>query len=193
MQHISQAEMLKHLNKTMLKAEEEGKVEKRKIRGVEKLANKGFLGEFLHDEGAKWFAQRNNVNTFITALGDKGAGVQLKKRNHPVIAYYVPLNLNTDSPDHLKEIAEVNNIRQGDLSSMHWIKPPARRAPNQTCGHLILSFSNPDAANRAKTSRMVICSKRVSVSKYKKEPIRCYNFYSFTHSFSLNYTLNLIL
>jgi len=75
MQHISQAEMLKHLNEAMLKAEGEGEVEKQKIRGVEKLANKGFLGEFLHDEGTKWFAQQNNVNAFITALGDEGAGV----------------------------------------------------------------------------------------------------------------------
>ena len=93
----------------------------------------------------------------------------------------MPLNLNTDSSDHLKEIAEVNNIQQGDLSSMCWIKPPARRAPNQTCGHLILFFSDPDAANRAKTSGLVICSKRVSVSKYKKKPIRCLKCQGWNH------------
>ncbi|KAF8802024.1 hypothetical protein BYT27DRAFT_7215721 [Phlegmacium glaucopus] len=181
MQHTSQAEMLLLFNKAMASAEGEGEAEKRKLRAVEKLANKGFLGEFLHDKGAKWFSQQKHVNAFITALGDEAAGIQLKKRHHPVIAYYVPLNLNTDSPEHLKEIAEVNKIQEGVLSGMRWVKPPARRTPTQTCGHLLLFFSDPDAANRAKTEGLVICNKRVSVSKFKKEPIRCLKCQGWNH------------
>ena len=102
---------------------------------------------------------------FISAVGKDGDGAQFKKRNHPVIAFYVPLNLNMDSPRHMKEKEEVNNILLGALVNLHWIKPPARRAPTQTCGHLILTFSDPDAANRAKTIGLIICNKRVSVSK----------------------------
>ncbi|KAF8808246.1 hypothetical protein BYT27DRAFT_7210952 [Phlegmacium glaucopus] len=181
MQRCSQAEMLKRFNEAMVNATGEGEAEKRRIRTVEKLANKGFLGEFLHDEGAKWFSQQKHTDAFITALGDEAAGAQLKKRNHPVIAYYVPLNLNTDSQEHLKEVMEVNNIQMGDLTSMRWVKPPARRAPTQTCGHLILLFSDPDAANWAKTTGLVICNKRVSVSKYKKEPIRCLKCQGWNH------------
>ena len=109
---------------------------------------------------------------FISALGKDGDGAQFKKRNHLVIAFYIPLNLNTDSPGHMKEIEEVNNILPGTLVNLHWIKPPARRAPTQTCSHLVLTFADPDTANRAKTTGLIICNKRVSVSKYKKEPIR---------------------
>ena len=117
---------------------------------MEKLANKEFLGEFLHDEGAKWLTQQEHTDVFIAELGKEGAGAQLKRRNHPVIAYYIPLHLDTNSTGHLKEILEVNRIQEGNLSGLRWVKPLARRTPTQTCGHLILFFTNPDAANRAK-------------------------------------------
>ena len=86
-----------------------------------------------------------------------------------------------DSPEHMKEIEEVNNIQLGTLINMHWIKPPAQRAPTQTCGCLVLMFSDVDAANRAKTTGLIISNKRVSVSKYKKEPIRCLKCQGWNH------------
>ena len=181
MQQLGQTEILDIFNKAVAKVTGEGNSEERKLRTVEKLANKGLLGEFLHDEGAKWLAQQVNADAFISALGKDGNGAQFKKRNHPVIAYYVPLNLNTGSPEHMKEIEEVNNIQAGALVNLRWIKPPARRAPSQTCGHLVLTFSDPDAANRAKTRGLTICNKRVSVSKYKKEPIRCLKCQGWNH------------
>ncbi|KAF8813271.1 hypothetical protein BYT27DRAFT_7084938, partial [Phlegmacium glaucopus] len=151
MQAHSQAEVLKHLNEAIVKANGEGEVEMHKIRVVEKLANKGFVGEFLHDDGAKWLAQQNHADTFISRLGDEGVGAQFKKRSHPVIAYYVPLNLDANSPERLQEITEVNNILAGDLLGICWVKQPAQRSPTQTCGHLLLFLTSPDTANRAKT------------------------------------------
>lgn len=135
----------------------------------------------MQDEGAKWFAMQSNADAFISALGDGCTGASIKKRSHPMIAYYVPLTLNTDNPAHMSEIAESNNLQPGDLLKARWAKPPARRSPNQTCGHLILTFSNPDAANRAKTEGLIICNKRVSVAKYKKEPIRCLKCQGWNH------------
>jgi hypothetical protein len=105
----------------------------------------------------------------------------VKKRSHPMIAYYVPLNLNTENPAHMAEIIEANNLQSDDLLKIRWAKPPARRVPNQICGHLILTFSNPDTANRAKTEGLIICSKRVSVLKYKKEPICCMKCHGRNH------------
>ncbi|KAF8807108.1 hypothetical protein BYT27DRAFT_7287771 [Phlegmacium glaucopus] len=107
MQRASQAEMLQLFNKAMVRAEGEGEVDKRKVWAVEKLANKGFLGEFLHDDRAKWFTQQRHIDAFITALGDDAAGAQLKKRHHPVIAYYVLLNLNPRSMGYKKGISPV--------------------------------------------------------------------------------------
>ena len=98
-----------------------------------------------------------------------------------MIAYYVPLNLNTDNPAHLAEIVNLNSMQKDDLLRIRWAKPPARRSPSQTCGHLILNFSNPDSANRARTEGLVICNKRVSVAKYKKEPIHCLKCHGWNH------------
>ena len=42
-------------------------------------------------------------------------------------------------------------------------------------------FADPDATNRAKTTGLIICNKRVSVSKYKKEPIRCLKCQGWNH------------
>ncbi|KAF8816722.1 hypothetical protein BYT27DRAFT_7181599 [Phlegmacium glaucopus] len=172
MQGRSQAEVLEKFNEAIAKAEGEGDARMLRLRMVEKLANRGFLGEFLHEDGAKWFTQQNHVNAFITALGDDGLGAQLKKRNHPIIAYYVPLNLNTNSSAHVAEIAEVNNISEGDLLGVRWVKPPARRSPTQTCGHLLLFLASPDAANRAITEGLVICNKRVSVLKHSDAKVQ---------------------
>jgi hypothetical protein len=178
---LGQADILKRFNEVMGGVGVELGESGGKIRSVQKLANKGILGEFLTDEGAKWFADQNHANAFITALGEDGQGATVKKRNHPMIAYYVPLNLNTENPSHLAEINEANNLQPGDLVKLRWAKPPARRAPNQICGHLILSFTSPDAANRAKTEGLLICNKRVSVAKYKKEPIRCLKCQGWNH------------
>lgn len=144
-------------------------------------ANKSYLGEFLHDNGARWFNSQDHVNQFIAALGKNGEGASYKRRNHPMIAYYVPLNLNTENPTHLLEIIETNNLHKNDITKIRWAKPPARRSPNQTCGHLIVNFSNLDAANRAKTEGLIICNKKVSVSKFKKEPIRCLKCHGWNH------------
>ncbi|KAF8805379.1 hypothetical protein BYT27DRAFT_7104838, partial [Phlegmacium glaucopus] len=128
------------------------------------------------DEGAKWFAQKEKFDAFVTALG-----ACIKKRSHPVIAYYIPLHLNTANPNHIAEIEEVNGMQEGDLMKIRWAKPPTRRRATQTCGHLVLTFSNPDAANRAKAGGLIICSKQVSVAKYKKEPIRCLKCQGWNH------------
>jgi hypothetical protein len=93
---------------------------------------------------------QDHADAFIAALGHSGQGASIEKCSHPMIAYYVLLNLNTKNPAHLAEIVETNNMQKGDLIKIRWAKPPARRAPNQICNHLILIFSNPDAAHRAK-------------------------------------------
>jgi len=118
MQNLSQTEVLRRFNEALAKAGGENGEEKCRAQSVEKLANKGFLGEFLHDQGAKWLTQQEHTDVFIAELGKEGAGVQLKRRNHPVIAYYVPLHLDTNSMGHLKEILEVNRIQEGDLSGL---------------------------------------------------------------------------
>ncbi|KAF8805473.1 hypothetical protein BYT27DRAFT_7104439, partial [Phlegmacium glaucopus] len=176
---LSLSDVSKKFNKAIIEAG--GNVATHKIRSVERLANSGILGEFLTDDGAKWLAQQSHADDFIAAFGALGLGASIKKRNHPVIAYYVPLHLNTSNPIHFSEIEEINGMQKGDLLKIRWAKPPIRRTDKQTCSHLILTFSNPDAANRAKAKGLIICNKKVSAAKYKKEPIHCLKCQGWNH------------
>ncbi|KAF8811065.1 hypothetical protein BYT27DRAFT_7221740 [Phlegmacium glaucopus] len=179
MRELSQIDVTRKFNEAIIEAG--GSATIHKVRTVERLANKGLLGEFMTEEGANWFAQSNHFDDFVAALGTLGQGAAVKKRNHPVIAYYAPLHLNTNNPAHVAEIVEVNGLQEEDLLKLRWAKPPIRRNAKQTCGHLILTFASPDAANRAIAGGLVICSKRVSVAKYKKEPIRCLKCQGWNH------------
>jgi len=94
------------------------------LRSVERLVDKGLLGEFLKDDGATWFAKQDNFDKFTVALGSLGDSLTVKKRSHPVIAYYVPLHLNISDPTSTTEIESVNGIQPGELQRVRWAKPP---------------------------------------------------------------------
>ena len=69
----------------------------------------------------------------------------------------------------------------GDIVRACWIKPVARRSPSQTCGHTVLAFSMPEAANKALAHGLFICQKKVYAKKCKKEPIHCLKCHGWGH------------
>jgi hypothetical protein len=93
----------------------------------------------------------------------------------------VPLTLNPDSQANIEEIQETNDIPSDAIIGAKWAKAPERRSPSQSCGHLIISFSDPDIANRAILNGIVICNKRVTVQKCKREPLRCLKCHGWNH------------
>jgi hypothetical protein len=64
---------------------------------------------------------------------------------------------------------------------MKWVKPIHRRTLNQRTAHLFLMFTNTDAANRAITNGLNICSRRCHVERVKREPIRCLKCQGWNH------------
>jgi len=98
--------------------------QKHKIRLALKLQNGSILVEMATDEGAAWLASKDNKEAFLRELGETEAS--FKKRSYNVVAYYVPLNLDPSSQKDRKEIEESNNIPEGGLTKVRWIKPPAR-------------------------------------------------------------------
>jgi hypothetical protein len=153
--------------------------QKHKIRSALKLQNGGILVEMVTDEGATWLASKANTEAFLRELGESEAS--FKMRSYNVIAYYVPLNLDTNSEKDRKEIEEANNIPRGVLTKIRWIKPPMRRRTDQRCGHIIVTFSDAETANRAIVNGLSICNKRVSAAKCRKEPIRCLKCQGWDH------------
>ncbi|EDR03021.1 uncharacterized protein LACBIDRAFT_331988 [Laccaria bicolor S238N-H82] len=150
-----------------------------KIRSALKLQNGGILVEMVTDDGVAWLASKANAEAFLQELGETEAS--FKTRSFNVVAYYVPLNLDANSEKDRGEIEEMNNIPKGALTKLRWIKPPARRRPDQRFAHVIATFSDAESANRAIVNGLSICHKRVSVAKCKKEPIRCLKCQGWDH------------
>jgi len=140
-----------------------------KVRSALKLQNGGILVEMATDEGAAWLASKPNVEAFLQELGETEAS--FKTRSFNIVAYFVPINLDTNSEKDRTEIEEANNIPKGSLTKLRWIKPPARRQMDQHLAHVIATFLDADSANQAIVNGLSICHKRVSVAKCKKEPI----------------------
>ena len=83
--------------------------------------------------------------------------------------------------NYLRELEDVNGIEKNSLSKVRWIKPVARRTPQQTCGHAILSFSSPQAVNEVLANGIFVCQKKVYAEKCKKEPLRCLKCHRWGH------------
>jgi hypothetical protein len=119
---LSQVEVLWIFNEALTNAgagPKEGK-----IRSVERLRNKGLIGKFNQDEGARWFRTTSNADKFFEALGEMGNGASLKPRSHNVIVYFAPLTFN---PEDGQDIVESNPILGGGgLVKARWAKPPHR-------------------------------------------------------------------
>ncbi|PPQ87141.1 hypothetical protein CVT25_000283 [Psilocybe cyanescens] len=181
---ISQTELLRLYNAGIAALDDDttGKV-KHKIRSVERLSNKGILGEFLTDDGAKWFHTANNADRLFSSLGESGEGAQRKARTYNLIAYYVPVEFETDNRKHIDEMLETNNLHIDDLERVRWAKPIARRNKErrQNYAHLILAMRNIKKANKVVCDGLVIHGKRVDVRKSKKEPIRCLKCQGYNH------------
>jgi hypothetical protein len=150
-----------------------------KIRSALMLQNGGILIEMVTDEGTTWLASKVNAEAFLRELGESEAS--FKTRSFNIIAYYVPLNLDTNSDKDRREIEEMNNIPRDGLTKIRWIKPPMRRHKDQLFAHAIATFSDAESANWAIVNGLSICHKRVSVAKCKKEPIRCLKCQGWDH------------
>jgi len=177
MRGLSQQEVLKLVNKATVSAGASGK--QTKIRMVERLTNKGILGEFMHDEGAKWFRNPNNTDDFLEALGTDGRGASVRARMFSVIVFFCPLMFDTEDTD---ELVETNSfLQREDIKRVRWVKNPERRAWGQRFAHLMISFTHQDAANEAILRGLVVCRKKVSVAKSRKEPTRCLKCQGWNH------------
>ena len=107
------------------------------------------------DVGATWLMKPANTCLLCDALSP---GLNIKQRNFNVFVYNASTALNPKNADHLKEIAETNNIQNDTLVTMRWVKPMNHRdRADQQMAHLILTFSNANNANQAILSGLTIC------------------------------------
>jgi len=148
------------------------------IRSAIIQKNKGVLIELETDEAFRWINKKENKFQFSVEVG---LDVVFKPRSHTVIAFNVPLTINPENKAHRKEICEANHLETELISSIRWVKSIARRSHEQKSAHLFISFTDPFSANRALSSGLSICNKKIQVEKVKKEPTRCLKCQGWNH------------
>ena len=149
-----------------------------KIRSVIAQKDGNILIEVDSDASARWFANKANLAEFCVTIG---TDVAFKSRMFNVLTFNVPLNLDPRDENHRAEINEANGLEINTISKIRWAKPPNRRSPSQRSAHLILSFTNPESANTAISSGLIVCNKKCHVERIKKEPIRCLRCQGWNH------------
>ena len=130
------------------------------------------------DDATTWLAAQENRSKFSAKIGPEAV---FRARVHNLIAFNVPLAITPENQDHRQEICEANSLDKEAITTMRWAKPVHRRAQEQRTAHLILTFSSADAANRAITNGLFICSKRCYVERVKREPTRCLKCQGWNH------------
>ena len=101
--------------------------------------------EMESDNRVAWLKDNKNAKSFCESLGPSLA---IKHRLYSILAFNASMALDPDNTDHIKEIAETNNILENGIASMRWVKSVGccDRA-DQHSAHLILVFTNVDDTN----------------------------------------------
>ena len=149
-----------------------------KIRSITNVRNGAIIVEMDSDNATKWIS---NKTTQDKICEDIGANAQFVARAFNVIAFNVPLALDAYQVEHREEICEANDLDKKAITAIRWAKAVENRTENQRTGHLILTFNNADAANRAITNGLTICNRRCHVEKVKREPTRCLKCQGWNH------------
>ena len=149
-----------------------------KIRAITSSHNGGTVIEADNDEAANWFSAEDNQRKLCENIG---IDAEFRTRQYNIIAFNTSLALEPGNAEHRQEICEANNLEPGTIISAKWAKAVDKRTPTQRTAHLLLTFNNAGAANRAITNGLSICSKRCHVERTKREPIRCLKCQGWNH------------
>ena len=151
-----------------------------KIRSVISVRDKGIIMEANTDSIAIWLAQVENQKKICDKIDPS---VNFKARSFTVIALNAPTDMDPKNPSHLAEICEANNLAtdQQPITSANWAKVIENRSITQCTAHLYLTFNNAEIANRAITYGLLICNKKCSIEKRRKEPTRCLKCQGWNH------------
>jgi hypothetical protein len=148
------------------------------LRSVTSSRSGSTIIEAESDDAAKWIATGENQHRICEEIG---ANTIFRTRTYNIMALNVPLVLDPDNDDHRLEICEANNLDQTAITSIKWAKAINKRSPTQRTAHLLLTFSNADAANRAITSGLHVCNRQCHMEKVKREPTRCLKCQGWNH------------
>jgi hypothetical protein len=149
-----------------------------KVRSVAISRSGGTVIEADSDEVAAWLSNSKNQARLCEKIGPKA---EFRTRSYNVIAFNAPTDINPEEENHRVEICEVNGLEPSTIISVKWAKAVNKRSPSQRTAHLLLAFSDANAANRAITNGILICNRKCQVERTRKEPVRCLKCQGWNH------------
>ena len=174
---MSAPQLLKHLNTKLSKAMKMTN-EECKLCSAVWLKNGGMLIEAGDDKSASWLCSEANILHMECKLE---TSILTKSCNYSIMAYFVPLTFNAAERSHIEEVAETNNLPIDSIKKCRWAKAPEWCNPNQTVGHITFTLTDPDSTNQAILNGLVICNKKVLITKCKWELVRCLKCQGYNH------------
>jgi hypothetical protein len=172
--HLDTSQLKAELNKLLIDAG----IPSGKIRTITTPRGGGTIIETDTDEAASWLTDAANQRKLCDLVG---LNAEFRTRTYNIIAFNVPTDIVPEDVNHRQEINEVNDLEPSTIVSARWAKAIARRAPNQRTAHLLLTFNNADAANRAISNGLTVCNRRCRVERTKCEPTRCLKCQGWNH------------
>ncbi|KIO03792.1 hypothetical protein M404DRAFT_53229, partial [Pisolithus tinctorius Marx 270] len=94
------------------------------LRSIARLRNNGILLKFNNQEAVAWIKEPANKTAFLAKLG---RDVAIKDRHYNIVIPFLPISTDTDNPDTIRDMENENNIPQGSIAKIKWIKDPAKR------------------------------------------------------------------
>ena len=101
------------------------------------------------EAAASWLSQPDNRADF---LGRFTPDTALKPHTYSLVVQFVPLQFRPDNEARLRDIEETNVLPRNAILHARWIKLVYRRAPDQTCGHVLVVMTRPEDANKTGSS-----------------------------------------
>lgn len=125
--------------------------------------------EFGSKESTDWIRLADNKQEFLTKLG---VPADIKDRSYATMVPFLPIRVPITGQNWVNSVELENNLKEGSIASIRWIKQPSRRDSNQRVAHAIYTLTNPQAANLFIKDGLYVQKEKLRPKKERKEPLR---------------------
>jgi hypothetical protein len=102
-----------------------------------------------------------------------GVSTDAAPRPVTLIVPRIPITFDPQNVEHIREVEEVNNLKNQVIWKVRWIKPTECRRLDQTHAYAIFTLLSVDSANEPIKEGPRICGTIVHPMKQKQEPTQC--------------------
>jgi len=140
------------------------------IQEVHKFKNGSVMLQFRLKEMVDWMKQPE-IETAVMVQIDVTATI--KERTYHIIAPRVPVTFSPNEESSLRELEELNYIKENAIIKAKWLKLISKRTPGQQFALVLLTIKTPEEANKLIRDGMYVRGVKTYPKKSKIEPRQC--------------------